>query len=75
MQQNSDGSWGGKRNIAGTIEETSLAVSALAASHKEACLRGIGWLGKQETITPAPIGLYFALLWYDEKLYPIDLLY
>ena len=28
LQQNDDGSWGGERGIAGTIEETSLAVSA-----------------------------------------------
>lgn len=27
--QNSDGSWGGNRNVPGTIEETALAISAL----------------------------------------------
>jgi squalene-hopene/tetraprenyl-beta-curcumene cyclase len=71
LQQNEDGSWGGEKGITGTIEETSLAVSALAASNKEACLKGIVWLGKQEKLTAAPIGLYFALLWYDEELYPL----
>ena len=71
LQQNDDGSWGGKKGVPGTIEETSLAVSALAGHHEEACLKGIGWLGKQEKLNPSPIGLYFALLWYDEKLYPL----
>jgi hypothetical protein len=71
LQQNEDGSWGGEKGIPGTIEETSLAVSALAAHHEQACLKGIGWLGKQEKLNPSPIGLYFALLWYDEKLYPL----
>ena len=71
LQQNDDGSWGGKKGVPGTIEETSLAVSALASGHKEACLKGIGWLENQEKLTAAPIGLYFALLWYDEKLYPL----
>jgi prenyltransferase beta subunit len=70
-EQNSDGSWGGGKGVQGTIEETSLAVSALALFHKNECLSGIEWLGKQETLYPAPIGLYFALLWYDEKLYPL----
>ena len=70
-QQNADGSWGGGKGVPGTIEETSLAVSALVAGHNEACGRGVKWLGKQEKITSAPIGLYFALLWYDEKMYPL----
>ena len=70
-QQNSDGSWGGKKEIAGTIEETALAVSALADAYEEACGEGINWLKNNEMIPPAPIGLYFAMLWYDEKLYPL----
>lgn len=69
-QQNNDGSWGGKKDIAGTIEETALAVCSLAKDHKEAALHGIDWLLKQKKLKSAPIGLYFALLWYDEKLYP-----
>jgi squalene-hopene/tetraprenyl-beta-curcumene cyclase len=89
--QNPDGSWGGDKNIAGSIEETSLAVDALAESilHKQsnpwlsgseqqikdAVLRAIPWLitktEKGKTALPAPIGLYFARLWYYEKLYPI----
>jgi hypothetical protein len=71
LQQNDDGSWGGEKGIPGTIEETSLAVSALASSEEDACQKGIGWLGKQKKLNPSPIGLYFALLWYDEKLYPL----
>jgi squalene cyclase len=70
-QQNGDGSWGGMRGIPGTVEETSLAVSALAHNNSEACDKGIRWLQRQENIKAAPIGLYFALLWYDEKLYPL----
>jgi squalene cyclase len=70
-QQNDDGSWGGSKGVAGTIEETSLAVSALVCASDDACKRGFEWLGKQESIVSAPIGLYFALLWYDEKMYPL----
>lgn len=70
-QQNADGSWGGKGDIPGTIEETALAVSALSKGQNQACIKGINWLLKQDQLTAAPIGLYFALLWYDEKLYPL----
>lgn len=70
-QQNSDGSWGGQKGVDGTIEETSLAVSALGTGYRENSIKGIEWLMKQEQMKAAPIGLYFALLWYDEKLYPL----
>lgn len=70
-QQNIDGSWGGKKGIEGTIEETSLAISALATKYPGSCLNGINWLSSQEDLKASPIGLYFALLWYDEKLYPL----
>jgi prenyltransferase beta subunit len=70
-QQNDDGSWGGMKGIEGTVEETSLAVSALAYNKSEACDRGVRWLQAQEDLKASPIGLYFALLWYDEKLYPL----
>jgi len=70
-QQNRDASWGGKKGTAGTIEETSLAVSALADTNKEECLKGISWLANQEKLSASPIGLYFALLWYHEKMYPL----
>ncbi len=72
--QNEDGSWGGGKGIPGTIEETSLAVAALANSkHQKACVEGLKWLEHKtnaEGFPSAPIGLYFALLWYDEELYP-----
>jgi len=70
-QQNDDGSWGGKKGIAGTLEETSLSICALATLNREASLKGISWLEKQETMKASPIGLYFAMLWYDEKIYPL----
>ena len=57
MQQ-TDGSFG-------TIEETALAVSATGDE------RGTHWLSRQTEMTPSPIGLYFAKLWYYEKLYPL----
>jgi squalene-hopene/tetraprenyl-beta-curcumene cyclase len=69
-QQNDDGSWGGGKGIPGTIEETALAVSALSGDHEEVCKRGMKFLGTRE-ISASPIGLYFAMLWYDEKLYPL----
>lgn len=71
--QNADGSWGGDSGLPGTIEETSLAISALAnnLSARANCKRGLSWLQQQEMpLKAAPIGLYFASLWYDEKLYP-----
>jgi len=72
--QNKDGSWGGAKNIPGTMEETALAVSALASvESREVCDAGLTWLDnfyRQNGLKSAPIGLYFASLWYDEKLYP-----
>jgi len=72
--QNSDGSWGGAKEIPGTIEETSLAISALAKDYDEVCDKGLEWLFKNtadDNLNPSPIGLYFAMLWYDEKMYPL----
>lgn len=70
-QQNDDGSWGGHKGIPGTVEETSLAISALAGYSVENCKKGFVWLSQQHEIRPSPIGLYFAMLWYHEKLYPL----
>lgn len=73
--QNADGGWG--RDAAGhsTVEETALAVSALAGSGAhDAAERGTAWLCRRAAaadLTPAPIGLYFASLWYAERLYPV----
>lgn len=73
--QNEDGSWGGDKNIPGTIEETALSVSALVSEkNQEVCNLGLEWLKnyiQQNGFKPAPIGLYFASLWYDEKMYPV----
>jgi squalene-hopene/tetraprenyl-beta-curcumene cyclase len=77
-QQNSDGGWGGMTGTPSTIEETSLAIDALIPvpgnTHRPAVVSGIEWLscaiegGRLDE--PAPIGFYFAKLWYYEKLYP-----
>jgi squalene-hopene/tetraprenyl-beta-curcumene cyclase len=73
--QNQDGSWGGAKNILGSVEETALAVTALMPNgFQEECASGINWLAektKSDGIVASPIGLYFASLWYDEELYPL----
>ena len=74
--QNADGSWGGGVRSAPSIEETALATGALAdTGQAEAAHRGVAWLidatDAGRTLPPAPIGLYFAKLWYYEKLYPL----
>ncbi len=83
--QGGDGGWGGGPGVSPSIEETALAVSALATYRRlpraaavhsldEALARGASWLidatdgGRRVRTTP--IGLYFAKLWYSEKLYP-----
>ncbi len=74
QQQNNDGSWGGYKEIIGSIEETSLAICALAKKDRDACLKGFTWLEREYNsngLKSSPIGLYFAALWYDEKLYPL----
>nr|WP_319571913.1 prenyltransferase/squalene oxidase repeat-containing protein [uncultured Draconibacterium sp.] len=73
--QNENGSWGGDFGIQGTIEETALAVAALnSTKSKTEIEKGLAWLDiyyKKNGLKKAPIGLYFASLWYDEKLYPL----
>jgi squalene-hopene/tetraprenyl-beta-curcumene cyclase len=73
--QNRDGCWGGNVNIPGTIEETSLAVTALVRNdYPKECVLAINWLTekiKSDGLVSSPIGLYFASLWYSEELYPI----
>lgn len=56
--QQEDGSFG-------PIEDTALAVAALGDA------RGRRWLEERADFEPSPIGLYFAKLWYSEKLYPL----
>ena len=78
--QNADGSWGGDKGVPGSIEETGLAVSVLSEwghepAASESCLRGARYLAERVAeempLEPSPIGLYFARLWYSEKLYPL----
>ena len=71
--QNRDGGWGGDAGLASSIEETAVAVAALAGS--AAAARGAAWLigatREGEDAPPSPIGFYFARLWYAERLYPL----
>jgi squalene-hopene/tetraprenyl-beta-curcumene cyclase len=76
--QQAEGGWGGVAKAPPTIEETALAVEALlpeGQQAREAVNKGLAWLvNKVESSTlldPAPIGFYFARLWYFEKLYPL----
>lgn len=75
--QHATGGWGGAVGLLPSVEETSLVLSALIdwPEAKHACERGAEWLCQQfesETpVTPTPIGLYFAQLWYFERLYPL----
>ncbi len=74
-QQNDDGGWGGEKGSPSSLEETSLALDAIASfAGAESLERGIDFLeccsagGKRFPV--APIGFYFAKLWYYETLYP-----
>jgi squalene-hopene/tetraprenyl-beta-curcumene cyclase len=77
--QNPDGGWGGAKGAPSSIEETALAIHALLSARSAcdaACVaRGVQWLIQATeggVKTPvAPIGLYFARLWYFEELYPV----
>jgi squalene-hopene/tetraprenyl-beta-curcumene cyclase len=74
--QSESGAWGGDADTPPSMEETALAVAALAGwpEAEAACLRGAEWLADRVMTGgldhPAPIGLYFAQLWYSEELYP-----
>lgn len=83
--QNPDGGWGSGTDTPSSIEETALAVEAFVSLGSSAHLseygvwepaaRGATWLlSRVEDGTwtqPAPIGFYFAKLWYYECLYPM----
>jgi squalene-hopene/tetraprenyl-beta-curcumene cyclase len=78
--QNADGGWGAGESTPSTTEETSLAVGALVGWRHvsgvgPAVERGADWLlGRIDRggwDKPSPIGLYFANLWYSERLYPV----
>jgi squalene-hopene/tetraprenyl-beta-curcumene cyclase len=80
--QNPDGGWGGNREVPSSVEETGMALSALGRSLDDgdrarvsaSIASGIRWLvdaTDRAEITAAPLGLYFARLWYFEELYPL----
>jgi len=74
---NADGGWGGAPGVASTFEESGVALAALAGTeHADAILGGLTWIAShlppdREPMPAAPIGLYFARLWYSERLYPV----
>jgi squalene-hopene/tetraprenyl-beta-curcumene cyclase len=82
-----DGGVGGGPGLAPSIEETAITVEALArvatktrdeplrARAAAAVASGVAWLVEHTSagtrFPAAPIGLYFAKLWYDEEIYPL----
>lgn len=75
--QKPDGSFGGDPASPASLEETAVALHALclSGSSPSALRSSLDWLLKAThhgTHFPsAPIGLYFARLWYHERLYPV----
>ena len=75
--QNEDGGWSARRGLESSVEETGLALDSLVQfkNAKPAIDRASLWLAvrvNEGTVEqPAPIGFYFARLWYFEDLYPI----
>jgi squalene-hopene/tetraprenyl-beta-curcumene cyclase len=81
--QGADGSWGGEAGAVGTIEETAVTIQALVGLREVGCVTGVEgalergqvWLleatNEGRCFAVAPIGLYFARLWYHEALYPV----
>ncbi len=75
--QLADGGWGGGRGAPASIEETALALDALVAAGVDggAIERGLAALralcADGTSFPAAPIGFYFAKLWYFERLYPL----
>jgi len=84
--QRADGGWGPVACLteddtaASSVEETALAVEALMPFYADSeqvsasLEQGISWLieavEEHRWTEPAPIGFYFAKLWYYEQLYP-----
>ncbi len=79
--QQKAGSWSGGPRSKASVEETALAVAALASCSNQsekaaiAIQQGTDWLLRRVEdgtwTQPAPIGFYFAKLWYYERLYPM----
>lgn len=85
--QRAEGGWGGGKLGPDSIEETALGVLALARymacgrgiKQREALCKALA-RGVERLLvltehgtkfSPSPIGLYFARLWYSERLYPV----
>ncbi len=87
QNQNPDGGWGSRLHVQSQIEETALAIAALCDAREAylktawqseydlAIENGLQWLlqatNQGQNFPASPIGLYFASLWYSEKLYPL----
>ncbi|MFW6061983.1 MAG: prenyltransferase/squalene oxidase repeat-containing protein, partial [Planctomycetota bacterium] len=81
--QHPRGGWGGAADVEPSVEETAVAVDALSRvarrtgreAARAAAGRGAAWLIERtdggRTFPARPIGLYFARLWYSERLYPL----
>jgi squalene-hopene/tetraprenyl-beta-curcumene cyclase len=76
--QKPDGSFGGDKNAPSSIEETAVALQALTHRSADALIRiqlATQWIlsatAHGTRFPTAPIGLYFARLWYHEQLYPV----
>jgi len=78
--QHRDGAWGGAAGVDPSVEETALALDALTGWAENprvahACASAAAWLADRILTggldPPAPIGLYFARLWYAERMYPV----
>ena len=83
--QQPNGAWSGSESGPVSVEESALAIAALARALPhlgqenlnigQAISRGADWLIRQVESgawkQPSPIGFYFARLWYYERLYPM----
>lgn len=75
--QNPDGGWGAGAGTPSSVEETALALEVLLEDPEssDGVSRGLQWLidrvASGAWTQPAPIGFYFAKLWYYEELYPL----
>jgi squalene-hopene/tetraprenyl-beta-curcumene cyclase len=65
--KNNNGGWGGDFIAPQSIEETAVAIEALGEREGALALAAL----MDSDGFPAAIGLYFARLWYYERLYPI----
>ena len=68
---------GGAADCPSSVEETALATEILLrlVPERPEPWGGVRWLLEAvesgRWTTPAPIGFYFAKLWYHERLYPV----